>query len=51
MGTLASRSGRVVVRVGGNSQEAASVQDNLPNNTAIFKTDKAGNLCLQIYTL
>jgi hypothetical protein len=40
MGTLAARAGRVLVRVGGNSQEAASVQDNLPNGTAIFKTEK-----------
>jgi hypothetical protein len=48
MGEVVSRSGRVLIRVGGNSQEHASVQPNLPNNTAIYKTDKVCDRGLEL---
>jgi hypothetical protein len=40
MGTMASRSGRVLVRVGGNSQERATlIPEGLPKGKAINKTE------------
>jgi hypothetical protein len=41
MQNIVSRAGRVLVRVGGNSQESATVvPEGLPNDTAIAKTNK-----------
>jgi hypothetical protein len=40
MGNLKSRVNEIHIRVGGNSQETATLVDSLPNNTMIEK-DKA----------
>jgi len=39
MSNMVSRAGRVLVRLGGNSQEDATVVPNLSNNEAIFKVN------------
>lgn len=40
MSNIVSRAGRVLVRVGGNSQESAAVVDSLPKDAAIEKINK-----------
>ena len=40
MAIVAQRAGRVAIRVGGNSQETATLVDSLPDGAAIEK-DKA----------
>ena len=43
MSNIVARAGRVLCRVGGNSQEtAALIPEGLPNNTAIEKINKVG---------
>lgn len=44
MATVADRAGKVLVRVGGNTQEDAVVDTSpLPNNAAIDKLDTVSN--------
>ena len=44
MANMVDRAGRVLVRVGGNSQEQATVVPDLPNNEAIDKINKVRNV-------
>ena len=43
MATLQSRSGRINIRVGGNSQEEAVLVDTLPNGRVLAKGGIASN--------
>ena len=44
MANMVDRVGRVLVRVGGNSQEQATVVPDLPDNVAIYKINKVSGL-------
>lgn len=50
MATLQERSGAVNIRVGGNTQENATVVDSLPNDRAVQKEQTAKGTAVRYTT-